>query len=120
MQLDVNWLNRIFASMKWLMIIFSLYVLTLSAIPCCGDDNCCEDELVLVEEGQHRDHDNHNKPELPCSPFFSCNTCHGVVVPEIDSDNLNEIRVPRSVFAAYKEKSLPEFSSAVWQPPQLS
>jgi hypothetical protein len=61
----------IFASMKWLMIIFSLYVLTLSAIPCCGDDYCCDDELALASEARHSDHDNHNKPELPCSPFFS-------------------------------------------------
>ncbi|WP_420989233.1 DUF6660 family protein [Chitinophaga sp. CC14] len=101
------------------MIIFSLYVLTLSAIPCCGDDYCCEDEQAFVGEGKHSDHDNHNKPELPCSPFFSCNTCHGAVVPEIDRAAFNEVSAPRSIYADYIEKSLPEFSAAIWQPPQL-
>ncbi|TWI82590.1 hypothetical protein LX66_5164 [Chitinophaga japonensis] len=105
--------------MKWLMIILSLYVLTLSAIPCCGDGYCCEDEVTMAG-GEHNDHDDHNKPELPCSPFFSCNTCHGVVVPGIESANLKEVPLLESIYFDYIDQPLPEFSTSIWQPPQLS
>ncbi|MCW3465148.1 DUF6660 family protein [Chitinophaga nivalis] len=106
--------------MKWLVIILSLYVLTLSAIPCCGDDYCCEEQAVLIGCGQeHQDHDDHNKPELPCSPFFSCNTCHGVVVPDITKSVPEGVPLPRNTYYDHAAQPLPEFAASIWQPPQL-
>ncbi|WP_394336933.1 DUF6660 family protein [Chitinophaga dinghuensis] len=103
------------------MIIFSLYVLTLSAIPCCGDDYCCDEQAILTRSSQqHNDHDKHKKPELPCSPFFSCTTCHGVIIPEIAKSEPETMPLPRNIYYDYADQSLPEFPAFIWQPPQLS
>ncbi|WP_212003841.1 DUF6660 family protein [Chitinophaga sp. HK235] len=107
--------------MKWLLFIFSIYVLTLSAVPCCGNDYCCEEETALTKDSQqHNEHENHNKPELPCSPFFSCNTCHGVVIPEITKSEPETIPLPGNIYYDHTKQSLPEFPTSIWQPPQLS
>ncbi|RPD38296.1 DUF6660 family protein [Chitinophaga barathri] len=107
--------------MKWLMILFSLYILALSAVPCCGDDFCCEDEVMAFETGEagHEEHD-HNKPDAPCSPFFSCNTCHGVVVPDIDPAVTPGLTTEKSLRFYYTEHFLSEYATAIWQPPQAA
>ncbi|WP_339071049.1 hypothetical protein [Chitinophaga sp. 212800008-4] len=100
--------------MRWLMILLSLYVLTLSAIPCCGDDQCCE-EMAGKET-----HHNHHRQELPCSPFFSCNTCHGVVVPDFTPGLSARVIILSSFSFNYIACSLPGFTASVWQPPRLA
>ncbi|RFS19221.1 hypothetical protein DVR12_23575 [Chitinophaga silvatica] len=106
--------------MKWFLIVFSLYVIVLSAFPCCGDDYCCEEITEVSNSQQHRDHDNHNKPELPCSPFFSCNTCHGVIVPELLKSEPAAVPLPRNVYYTPTAPGLPEFPASIWQPPKFA
>ena len=67
--------------MKWLVYLFSFYVLLLSGIPCSADDNCCADEITCATEPGKPAHDPDHKPACPCSPFFACGACHGIVVP---------------------------------------
>jgi hypothetical protein len=106
--------------MKWLMILFSLYVLTLSVVPCCGDDFCCDDEAVLMHEGaSHKEHE-HNKPELPCSPFFSCGMSHGAVVPDLLLIFNPQAATGESIRFNYAEHFYSEYYSAIWQPPQIA
>ncbi len=107
----------IFEFMKWLMILLSLYVLTLSAIPCSGDDACCGE---IVSGKCATDHPGHHHSELPCSPFFSCNTCHGVVVPGFIPGLSTRIVVVRSFPFTYIPHSLPGFAVSIWQPPQIA
>ncbi len=106
--------------MKWLMILFSLYVLTLSAVPCCGDDFCCEDEITL-QYGNTGDEDHdHSRPEPPCSPFFSCGTCHGAIVPQFALALTPQPVISRERSFRYIEYSPTGFAAAIWQPPQAA
>lgn len=98
--------------MKWLAFIFALYILALSAMPCC-DKDCCADETAQSSQQPH-------KPEPPCSPFFMCNTCHGFIVPEAGLTVLKPV-----VRQAFTESfvlidELAGFSTAAWQPPKFA
>ncbi len=107
--------------MKWFWLLFAAYVLTLSAVPCCGDDACCENETELVsaqECGNHNDHEKHGKPELPCSPFFSCNTCHGVVVTANKVILTAWTISTTHVFFSPDSSVLSTYQPAVWHPPK--
>lgn len=111
---------RIFDHMKWLMILFSLYVLALSAVPCCGDDLCCEDEIMLQQGNEgDKDHD-HNRPEPPCSPFFSCSTCHGAVISQVTPAITPQFVISKKLRFQYTEHFLSEYATAIWQPPQVA
>ncbi|NIG55880.1 hypothetical protein [Chitinophaga sp. Cy-1792] len=107
--------------MKWLLFLCSIYIVMLSAVPCSGDDDCCQAYSTgIADHQQPARNDNHHKPELPCSPFFSCNTCHGGIVPEITIAEPSAIPLAGYIYNDYTFPLLPEFAAAVWQPPQLS
>lgn len=104
--------------MKWLMILASIYVLLLSGIPCCGNDACCREEYAWAESGAHHDHADNSKPGLPCSPFFSCTTCHALVAVNHTVNVPLPTGIEKKLLFSYIDKSLPTFAAAVWQPPQ--
>ena len=98
--------------MKWLVYFLSLYVLLLSGIPCNADDDCCGSEINTTGHSG-------KKPTAPCSPFFACCSCHGVVVPDMQLGLPDDAPVPPEHCSFYTEPSLPDFSASIWQPPQL-
>lgn len=108
--------------MKWFWLLFSAYVLTLSAVPCCGDDVCCEEEIELASghdcTDRSTDHEKHEKPELPCSPFFSCNTCHGVVVTANRLVLTASVIPTNHIYYSPVSSVLPIYQPAVWHPPK--
>lgn len=69
--------------MKFLSLIFGIFILLLSVLPCCQEEDCCEegstDKLEASAESENSD------LELPCSPFFSCGTCLGFTF-EVESE----------------------------------
>lgn len=98
--------------MKWLVLLFSSYILMLTAIPCCEVDVCCDGEI------EHTDTHEAEQPKAPCSPFFSCNTNHGailscqaIVLPE----HKQSIQL---VFPTLTARPLPDYAASVWQPPK--
>jgi hypothetical protein len=108
-----------FSSMKWLIMLFAIYVVILSGIPCdCQEDNFICKTTALA--GEHPPAD-HQKPDCPCSPFFACSTCHGVVVPD------GNIKITRPVytqqqqiFHPYKENAVAQYPLPVFQPPRMA
>lgn len=104
--------------MKWLLILLSLYVLALSAVPCCGGDLCCDHEITLQQEDDSHENHDHNKPELPCSPFFSCGMCHGMVIPLLPLLLEPESVKAESTGFNYTAHFLSGYATAIWQPPQ--
>ncbi|SEW45040.1 hypothetical protein SAMN04488122_3408 [Chitinophaga arvensicola] len=99
--------------MKWFLIIFSLYVVILSGIPC----DCQEDDYACntTEPADHR------KPDCPCSPFFACSTCHGVVLPDAGVKLTRPVYTPnQQVFHPYQENAVSQYPLPVFQPPRLA
>jgi len=107
--------------MKLLFCLFSLYILVLSGIPCRADDDCCMEEIVS-NAAHPQPAKKAGSPEYPgpCSPFFACGACHGFVIPKPVIPVPAEQPVPEKEQVIYKVQSLSDFSSSIWQPPQLA
>ena len=96
--------------MKWLSILFAIYILTLSAMPCC-DKDCCNNEMTQNTDSSH-------KSEVPCSPFFMCNSCHGFVIPE-SGIKINEAEtITTATVQPILNLHLSDFHNPAWQPPR--
>ena len=99
--------------MKWLIMIFALYILALSASPCC-DKDCCDDGTTQSSSKAP------NKQEAPCSPFFTCNTCHGFIIPETTIALTKPAVTPSIKCSFVINDDLSDFVAVAWQPPQQS
>ncbi|MEO7216002.1 DUF6660 family protein [Mucilaginibacter sp.] len=104
--------------MKFLCILFSVYVLLLSVRPCCADD--CIAKSISKKEiaGQNSKPGNDCQG---CSPFFSCGTCVGFTLakPVVNvGRTATEITVEHN--STYKQPALKPVMLSIWQPPQIS
>lgn len=101
--------------MKLAGYILAFYLALLSAVPCCVNDDCTEDNSE-----QATTHDSEDKDCGNCSPFFSCEGCACVSIV-FDPDNTENIPVNNTlVFPDYIQTSLPDVDFDFWQPPKLS
>ncbi len=107
--------------MKTLCLLLSLYVFSLSVVPCCSDDNC-NDEIIT--EKNVNNHSQENPSEEgdcnACSPFLTCGTCIGFVFTNLQID-IYEIPILENQFVAiYKPQFSDNFFEKIWQPPKIS
>lgn len=65
--------------MKFFSVIFALYILILSCLP-CGDTHDCK----VLDNGKETfaqiDHHDHREDTESCSPFCTCACCSSTVV----------------------------------------
>ena len=103
--------------MKALLYLFSFYLLSLTFIPCDPMDNCCDEEIA---RNLPANLPANNKPEFPCSPFFTCGVSHGILIPElqIKIDQTFKLTTPITLF--FSESPIAATLSSVWQPPKLA
>ena len=92
----------------------------LSGVPCNGDDDYCIDEISVTSAPAEQNSDAGHKPACPCSPFFACGTCHGVVVPNINVEFPQILQPVAKLQYFYTEQSLLDFPPSIWQPPQTA
>ena len=107
--------------MKRLYLLFPLYILFLSGVPCSPNDGCCQAEMHTTAAGQTTsDHDNtkDKKTDLPCSPFFPCGACHGVIIPNHTIQVVHPLPPKAKQPSYYTQKPLLAFAPAIWQPPK--
>ncbi len=64
----------IFATMKFLAFILSIYIFALNLAPC--EDNATLDNEVQTEISQGMDNDHQHQDSDLCSPFCICQCCH--------------------------------------------
>ena len=114
--LKTSMLTRLtFAFVKLFSIIFLVYILLLSTVPCCAFD-FCNDEL---QENQTTDKHEHDDDCKNCSPFAVCSNCVGFTVL------INAFRIERpqqmieQTFTVYTQSYLPPYISSFWQPPKV-
>jgi hypothetical protein len=104
--------------MKLFTLLFGIYMLLLSGLPCSDADECgpAKEKISTTSnrKDQHREKDN-------CTPFCNCACCAAPVSlqqPVI-------YRLPKPAFLAKKYPVIDiNFTSsgrsAIWQPPRLS
>ncbi|MEQ7799448.1 hypothetical protein ABDJ41_06505 [Pedobacter sp. ASV1-7] len=106
--------------MRYLAFIFTIYIMALSAWPCCGDENSISSnhEDVCLSSTEHQK-DNHEHPDA-CSPFFHASNYHVFVTsPAITNTPAIANAEQISDYPEYKDAAVILFPGDIWQPPQL-
>ncbi|MEH6308732.1 MULTISPECIES: DUF6660 family protein [Olivibacter] len=106
--------------MKWLVYLFSIYVLVLSAVPCGAEDNCCIDETYSLAEREKPAEERDHRSICPCSPFFACGVCSGAVLPNAIMAVIKELSPILQQPFSYQEYPLLELPRTIWQPPKAA
>jgi len=105
--------------MKLLCLILSVYVIMLSTRPCCSDYDCqakvsSKNELtkkVPVKE----------KECSGCSPFFTCGSCVGFILPKPLTFNSPVIPENHTGYnTAYHQPHIEKVALSIWLPPKIS
>lgn len=100
--------------MKTLCFLLSLYVFSLSVVPCCLNDNC-DDEITENHSQEPKEEGDCNA----CSPFLNCGTCIGFVFTNLQID-IDEILADEDQFVpVYKSQFSDDFFYKIWQPPKI-
>ena len=110
--------------MKRLLFLFPLYILFLSCVPCSPTDECCQEEIQATAATKQADNKQNStkdqKPELPCSPFFPCGACFGIVIPDHAIQIVQPIPPITKQLSLYTSRLLPAFTFSIWQPPKYA
>ncbi|MBS1936129.1 MAG: hypothetical protein JST96_19170 [Bacteroidetes bacterium] len=102
--------------MKIFLYIFSLYILLLSAIPCCAIGNCNDSKLNKSEQQKDA---GKNDACGNCSPFATCGNCTGFTA-KVSIIIMNKPQqVTRGVFVHCPDDPLEMYIPSFWQPPRL-
>lgn len=100
---------------RYLSVLLTLVVWTLSTLPCCVMDSC------ICQECECSAHDSGDEA-LPCdccSPFIHCNTCPGCTVPaSTPIIGLVEPQPESKIPLYHEDKYLSRYASSIWQPPK--
>jgi hypothetical protein len=101
--------------MRLFAFILSLFVLTLSFVPCTDNETCEEHDTELGA-----DHHDHEGDEDTCSPFCSCVCCgvQGIVVYTFHFSFIETEPITASACSNYVTSESNYFYS-FWQPPKL-
>jgi hypothetical protein len=104
--------------MKLFCFILSVYVVMLSAMPCCTDTDCqikATAKKELAGKSSQKE-----KACQGCSPFFTCGTCMGFILSKPFTPNLKPIaETPEKMFVVYQQPYVQQVSLSIWQPPQI-
>ena len=103
-------------TMKFIRIILSIYIATLSVDLCCQEDHC-DDETELKIADQHADEHEDNSNDV-CSPFLSCGSSTGFV-----AEDINTYATYWTIEPANIPSNIPftrDYTPNIWQPPKLS
>ncbi|MCS3733583.1 hypothetical protein [Mucilaginibacter dorajii] len=100
--------------MKLFCLFLAVFVIMLSAKPCCADNDCRLKQADKKEQGSKE------KDCAGCSPFFICGACVGFVVAKPVALHIKRVaETPEKTHFFYQLPFVKQVSLAIWQPPQL-
>jgi hypothetical protein len=104
---------------KYLCLLLSLFVLLISAAPCCSDD-CGQTEGKVAQADQPGDSQPESDDCKPCSPFLTCGSCTGFIKPiPTPTFQVEAIGYQTELVDAYHFSFYPLVPSFFWQPPKI-
>ena len=102
--------------MKFIGIILSFYIATLSVDLCCQEDYCGDDPEMKIAD-QHADEQEDDSSDS-CSPFLSCGSSTGFVAEDINTYAAYWTIEPATI--PYNITFTRGYMPKIWQPPKLS
>jgi hypothetical protein len=105
-------------TMKYLSLIFSIYILYLVSVPCVDDPlHICSKISEQTSDQAPISHPDHADA---CSPFCVCSCCNVMVT-------ISPVTIINQPYFSFQRSLVPEsstfissFSLTFWQPPKLS
>ncbi|WNM20417.1 DUF6660 family protein [Flavobacterium capsici] len=107
--------------MKLLTVILSIYIFTLSAVPCVDVEIGSAAHSTVIHSSENKAN-SHDKENDLCSPFCICNCCSGITlsyVPTITYNFQNPFEVIKTPNSFYTSALHSNFFGSIWQPPQI-
>ena len=125
--LELNLLIAFFSSVtylcpvKYLCLLLSLFVLLVSAAPCCCQDDCGQTESKVAQTNQPSKSHPEGDDCKACSPFLTCGSCSGFIKPlPAPTFQVEVIGYQTELVDAYHFSTYPLVSSSFWQPPKIA
>ena len=110
--------------MKIFWLILSIYLVSLSVLPCSDKEEC--DITVKVEQtsiSKTNTHNQHSHEKEHCPPFCICNCCgapsYHLQIAIMHLKN-KDFAIEKKQICDYDFVYLNDYSSKIWQPPRLS
>jgi hypothetical protein len=106
---------------KLLTILFSIYIIVLSCLPCADAGKAVGKSSVTVHTEKQSTTDEHS--DDACSPFCICNCCHYSDFHKTTDSIIKGISL--AIFieeqtTEYTSTLFSTFQNSIWQPPQIS
>jgi hypothetical protein len=103
--------------MKYIVIILSIFTITLSAIPC--DDDVANFDADLTVVSTDIQHSSSNSVDL-CSPFCTCVCCASVVIqPTFLQESLISENIYSHLNTSYIFSYSSDYLDRIFQPPRV-
>lgn len=107
--------------MKFFAIIFSIYLLALSVMPCGDAYTVCQDNSAKTTLSQT--HDRNLEGNDICSPFCTCTCCSTILALKITNHTVEAAKHPvlsKEKFPGRGFFFVSNFYANIWQPPKIS
>lgn len=101
--------------MRLIALVFSLYILVLTALPCTEmpEKDCSASAPISQGSTCQNDFDH-------CSPFCTCNCCATAMSCQIQMVDFQVSAIVQKHETTYPTLTVIQRSGDIWQPPQLS
>ncbi|KAB2912960.1 MAG: DUF6660 family protein [Bacteroidota bacterium] len=105
--------------MKYVLIILSIYLFSLSCIP-CSDNKECDIIVSSLQNIGGMEHDEHNHTSESCTPFCTCSCC-STVAPcnTIARFQFVQNTTPDIVYPVLGDNFYSQYFNTIWQPPKI-
>lgn len=107
--------------MKLITILFSVYIIALSCLP-CADVEVNSLAHASSDHKTEKENHSHDKENDLCSPFCDCNCCGPQVLTHFAEvafafDTITVLI--KSPIPTYKSIIASNFCGSIWQPPKI-
>jgi len=105
---------------KFLVLLLSAIVLTLTVVPCCAfEENESHAHKASTEEKHNKCSEDDDDCCKSCSPFYVCGTCAGFTVNQLPLLTFVIYLKPVQHNDVYIPVELHQMPHSIWQPPKL-
>ena len=108
--------------MKFFNVLFSIYLVALSCLP-CADIDLNSAAYTRIDSALTIAVENHDKETDLCPPFCICNCCGTQILTYSPSIIFNfpvANQIIKIALPKYKSVFFSHFYGSIWQPPQIA
>lgn len=110
--------------MKWLVIIWTIYLAAISMLPCSDYNNRCEELPRTSQSSGNQEHDHNRDSDDSCTPFCHCSCC-SISIAVTDLKIIPQLETITTFFLSKKlfwknDSFISAYSGNIWQPPKMN